>query len=254
MAGRPFLMPTRCLGRATNELRMLVPVATRRLEDIIPLHLASFEWPAEVLPPDHPLGGEPGVVLGFAVRHVEGLLLFETGIGEGNALIDRLFKPTRHPLPDALAAHGYALGDVSGIVNSHLHFDHCGNNRLFPGVPIYAQATEVTLAHSPGYTVADWVEFPGANVRQIYGDVDIGHGLRVVATPGHTPGHQSLVVDTADGTVILAGQAIFNAAECQELSGAGATAPGVVAARDLLERHPRRVHFSHDTAVWEAAD
>jgi glyoxylase-like metal-dependent hydrolase (beta-lactamase superfamily II) len=223
----------------------------------MPLHLASFTWPAEVLPPDHPLAGATGVVMSFAVRHAQGLVLFETGIGEGNAHIDRLYKPTRYPLSDALAAHGFELGDVSAIVNSHLHFDHCGNNSLFAGVPIYAQASEVAAALEPWYTVKDWVQFPGADIREVDGDVDLGHGIRVVATPGHTVGHQSVVVDTVDGTVVLAGQAIFDAAECRELSnttGDVSTEPGVVTARDLLGRRPRRVHFSHDTAVWEPSD
>jgi len=78
-----------------------------------------------------------------------------------------------------------------------------------------------------------------------------------VPTPGHTAGHQSLVLEASDGTVVLAGQALRSPAEWDgavtpELSGApGATDPRYAASVELLRAlDPIRVHFAHDAAVW----
>jgi glyoxylase-like metal-dependent hydrolase (beta-lactamase superfamily II) len=84
--------------------------------------------------------------------------------------------------------------------------------------------------------------------------------VRVVPTPGHTDGHQSLVVDTRQGRVILAGQAVNTATDyaravlARELSVAGAAVepssyPAWLDAFAALD--PWRVHFAHDLAHWE---
>lgn len=228
------------------------------LEDIIPLHVADVTFPAT-----HPLAGETGAILAFAVRHPGGVILFETGIGQGNKLVDRYYQPVQRPLEDELARHELGLGDVVGIANSHLHFDHCGNNRLFPGVPTYVQMAEYRAAHQPNYTVADWVDFDDAEYRQIEGDVAIAAGIKVVSTPGHTAGHQSLTVETTEGPVVLAGQAIYSCSEYRHVAATDDLPEGdeppdrdsyLASARRLLEVQPRRAFFSHDTAVWEPDD
>ena len=228
-------------------------VRDRRLRDVLPLHLATVTFPADVLPPGHPLIGTTGEVFGFAVRHRDGLVLFDTGVGGPHPLIDRLYQPERHALAEALASHGHELGDITGVVNSHLHFDHCGNNPLFAGVPIYTQAKELEATRDPWYTVREWVEFPGAELREIDGDHDLGGGIRIVPTPGHTAAHQSLVVDTSEGTVVLAGQAIYSAQDCARIASdtSDPTDQEGMSARQLLAGRPRRVHFSHDRDVWE---
>ena len=94
--------------------------------DVLPLHMADITFPEW-----HPLRGQTGEVLAFALRHPTGLILFETGIGSGSELIDDLYEISRRDIEGALEAHGHGLDDVRLIVNSHLHFDHCGNNRAF---------------------------------------------------------------------------------------------------------------------------
>ena len=225
------------------------------VDDVLPMHLATV-----VFPDFHPLRGQRGDVLGFAIRQPRGIVLYDTGIGEGSGLIDRYYQPVRRSLSDALADHGHTLSDVTAVVNSHLHFDHCGNNQLLPGVPIYAQASELELARTPRYTVPDWIDFPGAEYRLSDGDTRLGRGLRIIATPGHTDGHQSLVLDGPDGPVVLAGQAIYSKAECEHLAAHGTLPDDALAeseseslvssAKRILELRPQRVHFSHDAAVW----
>ena len=190
------------------------------------------------LPPDEQelLGREWWPSYAHALVHREGVFLFDNGVGIGNAEIETTFSPRVSTIEDALAEHGIALADVTGAANCHLHFDHSGQNVRLPGVPIFVQRAEWAMVH----------------------EAEVAPGLRVIPTPGHTSGHQSLVVDAPEGTIVLAGQAVQSRLEWE-----GATEPsvsGASAARDpayprsvqrLRELEPTRVHFAHDPEVWE---
>jgi glyoxylase-like metal-dependent hydrolase (beta-lactamase superfamily II) len=149
---------------------------------------------------------------------------------------------------------------VQIIVNCHLHFDHCGGNPALGGRPIVVQAVELESAQQPGYTVPEMVDFPSANYQIIVGELEVLPGIWVVPTPGHTAGHQSLVVLCDDGSVVLAGQAHDTATEfAADLRAAlVAKLPSEVAAPAhqawmdrLLQFDPRRILFAHDLSVVE---
>jgi len=165
---------------------------------------------AEVRYPDwHPRFNEGGCpVFGYAIRHPDGVILFDTGVGTGNDFIDDLYRPNVVPIARALAGLGIDERDVVAVVNSHLHFDHCGQNGVFCNrdVPIYNQASELELAQTVGYTVPEWVLMPESSVRKVRGDERLADGVMIIETPGHTPGHQSLLVETDEGRIVLAGQ------------------------------------------------
>jgi glyoxylase-like metal-dependent hydrolase (beta-lactamase superfamily II) len=70
------------------------------------------------------------------------------------------------PIEEALAALGISMGDLTGIANCHLHFDHSGQNARLPkGVPILVQRREWTMVHVPDYTVPGVDRRPGAHLR-----------------------------------------------------------------------------------------
>ena len=144
---------------------------------------------------------------GYLVRHGAGLLLFDTGIGAVDPETEAHYRPCRRPLGDALAAVGLRIPDVSLAVNCHLHFDHCGGNPLLAGRPIVVQKPELAAAQAGGYTVAELVDFPSVRYEEVDGEAEIWSGVWIIPTPGHTAGHQSLVVRQPDGIAILAGQA-----------------------------------------------
>ncbi|GHH80514.1 hypothetical protein GCM10018793_35760 [Streptomyces sulfonofaciens] len=228
--------------------------AVRRLD------LGYFVRPAEETG-----GAAPRVepVLGYLVRHPEGLLLFDTGMGVADPGTEAHYRPRRRDLAAALAAAGTALADVSLVVNCHLHFDHCGGNALLARTPILVQDTELAAARRDGYTVPELVDFPGAAYRELSGEAEIWPGVWVVPTPGHTDGHQSLVVRQADGTAVLAGQSHdtasgFAADELARRARQDGAAEPLPHHRPWLDRlcafDPRRVLFAHDCSVWEPAD
>ncbi len=218
------------------------------LEDIVPLPVAQVLYPR-----GHPRAGRRGVVNAFLIRHPDGLVLVDTGIGPPHPDIDPYYQPQRVSLDTALAAAGAQARQVRLVINTHLHFDHCGGNHRFPGIPISVQATEYEAAQSRGYTVPEWVEFPRAKYRLIRGDMEIVPGIRILSTPGHTPGHQSVVVTTSEGAVAIAGHAIGSKREYDRLAEPEDRTPsGVASAERLRTLASRRVFFSHDRQQWNA--
>ncbi|MGH9063792.1 MAG: MBL fold metallo-hydrolase [Acidimicrobiales bacterium] len=197
--------------------------------------------------------------LGYLVSHAGGLVLVDTGMGS-HPDVDAHYRPRRRPLPEALAAAGASLAEVTVVVNCHLHFDHCGGNPLLAGCPIVVQRTELELARGLDYTLPELVDAPGLRYLEVEGEAEVLPGVIVVPTPGHTAGHQSLVVRLGDGTVVVAGQSHDTASDYgadvlarrASADRHDATLPLAPAWIDRLQQlDPRRVLFAHDHAIWE---
>ncbi|MFK4725625.1 N-acyl homoserine lactone hydrolase [Bradyrhizobium niftali] len=153
----------------------------------------------------------------YLIKHSsKGWFLWDTGIADAvaampNGLVPADPKAVTWRRPKTLAAQLEQLGlkpdDVKAMAVSHTHPDHSGNVELFPQATLYVQKAEY-----------DW---PGANneprfkpshpVEQLAGDKDVfGDGsVTILSTPGHTPGHQSLLVKLPKtGAVILSGDVV----------------------------------------------
>jgi glyoxylase-like metal-dependent hydrolase (beta-lactamase superfamily II) len=194
-----------------------------------------------------------------AVVHPSGIFLFDNGVGFGNAEVDATFSPRVRPIEDCLAEHGISIEDVTGIANCHLHFDHSGQNVRLPAhVPIFVQRAEWAMVYEPDYTIPEWIDAPHLSYEVLDGETEVAPGMRLLPTPGHAPGHQSLVIDMPEGAVVLAGQAVRSRAEWE--GGTGASVSGQPNAPDpeayersvarLRSLDPVRVHFAHDPAIW----
>lgn len=199
--------------------------------------------------------------LGYLVDHPDGLLLFDTGMGN-DPEVDLHYRPRRQPLGAALAASGAAVEHVRMVANCHLHFDHCGGNPQLSGRPVFTQAIELDAArHTPDYTLPDLIDAPGVLYEELSGESEVLPGVLLLPTPGHTGGHQSMVVRGGDGTVVvLAGQShdtatAFSAdvlAWRARRDGHGEPLPVTPAWMERLHQmDPARVVFAHDNAVWE---
>jgi len=215
----------------------------------------------EVTFPDwHPRVGEIGCpVFGYLIRHPDGVILFDTGVGTGNAFIDDLYRPNVVAIVTALEQVGIDERDVVAVINSHLHFDHCGQNEVFRRrrVPIYAHAAEIEVARTFGYTVPEWADIPDDLVRLVRGEEQVADGVRIIETPGHTPGHVSVVVETADGPVVIAGQCVYKTVEIVEQRVAADNMhddtfldAGQQSLERLLSLAPRQVVVAHDVQSW----
>jgi N-acyl homoserine lactone hydrolase len=216
------------------------------------LDVGEFTFPA-----GEPWPGETGVVVAYLIRHGDGLILFDTGLGLGASELDDRYHPRPRPIADVLAAEGLAVRHIDLVVNCHLHADHAGQNVAFPGSPIYVQSAERLAAGEADYTIPTWIDGPGIEYRVIEGDRELLPGVRILSTPGHTVGHQSLVVQTAEGPTVLAGQAVYSVGEWAGVAGARegrSTAPDPRAydrsVAKLKAIDPVRVWFGHDREPW----
>ena len=220
----------------------MIGVHRLHLTDVTPA--PSLPWARPTFP-----------VFSYLVLHPEGPILIDTGVGIGNEVIDELYSPVHHDLDEALDRHGVRVEDVAIVITSHLHFDHCGQNHRFPGSRIIVQQAEVDAAKAPTYTIPEWAFPASVDLDVIEGDHEVAPGVSVVATPGHTPGHQSVLIEHQNGTrTIVCCQASWNVAsvEAATLGDDGwDEAAGVASLEKLHALDPDRLLLSHDSNEWQ---
>lgn len=218
--------------------------------DVCRLHLTDVT-PAPNLPWARPTFP----VFSYLVLHPSGPILIDTGVGVGNSTIDELYSPVHHELGEALGRHGVRVDDIGTVITSHLHFDHCGQNNRFAGARVLVQRAEVEAATAPLYTVPAWAFPPGIDLTVLDGDSDVATGVTVIATPGHTPGHQSVLIADGDGTrTIVCCQASWNVSSftAAALGDDGwDQATGAMSLKKLHALGPARVLLSHDPNEWQ---
>jgi N-acyl homoserine lactone hydrolase len=152
----------------------------------------------------------------YLIRHARGWLLWDTGVPDAVAAMPDgmvvangaiTFRRAR-TLAAQLAAIGIEPAGVTFVALSHTHGDHVGNLALFPASTILIQGAEYDWAMAQPVKPAF---APGQKIEKLAGDRDVwGDGSVVIlSTPGHTPGHQSLLVGLPrTGAVVLSGDAV----------------------------------------------
>jgi len=191
-------------------------------------------------------------VHGFLIKHPAGAGLVDTGYGTPLELI-KDYRPVNASVADALRRQGVDPADIRWVINSHLHFDHCGQNAVFPQAPFYIQRTEFERRHRYETPVA-WLEFAGARFELLDGETEIVPGVRVLTTPGHTAGHQAIQVDTTSGSALITGDACWTVEMFQGQAPRAEMMDDVPTAQRSLEKlrnlKPAAVHFCHDNRTW----
>jgi N-acyl homoserine lactone hydrolase len=210
------------------------------------LHLARLTGP----------DGGDWPVHGFAVTHPGGAVLVDTGVGGPGQLLSD-WRVVNRSAADALAELDMTPADIGLVINTHLHFDHCGQNAVFSHAACYVQRAELERAKVESADLYDWFGFMNARFELLDGDAEVLPGLKVITTPGHTAGHQSVVVQSADGASdLLIGDAAYTPRQ-YSAPDAGKLPPGqasdLAAWRGSVRRiqsiSPTRVHFCHHTDV-----
>ena len=191
-------------------------------------------------------------VHGFLIKHPGGAGLVDTGYGTPLELI-KDYRPVNASVADALRKHDIDPSDIGWVINSHLHFDHCGQNAVFPGAPFYIQRTEFERRHQYE-TPAAWLEFAGARFELLDGDAEIVPGVRVLPTPGHTDGHQAVAIDTTKGPALITGDACWTVEMFDGQAPHPEQMEDVPTAQHSIEKlrglRPVAVHFCHDNRTW----
>jgi N-acyl homoserine lactone hydrolase len=210
------------------------------------LHLARLRGPDGLEWPVH----------GFVVTYPGGAALVDTGVGGPDELLND-WRVVNRSVADALGEWDMTPDDIDLVINTHLHFDHCGQNAVFKHASCYVQRAELSRAQRESPDLYDWFGFMNARFELLDGDTDVRPGLAVIATPGHTAGHQCVVVQSGDGASdLLIGDAAYTPR--QYWGPAGEDLPPGQASDpatwwDSLQRirsmSPGRVHFCHHTDI-----
>jgi N-acyl homoserine lactone hydrolase len=225
-----------------GEARQLVQLAAGSEPMLFSLHdLQDPSWGSMVEVPYH----------FWAVEHPAGRVLVDCGAHPS------LISPPQRDAVSRLAEIGVRPADIGHVVLTHLHYDNCGGLGLFPDATVHVQAAEMVFAELPppyqasAYMRPDWAGVSTWN--EVSGEHDLfGDGAIVMfPTPGHTPGHQSVMVRLPGRVVILVGDAAFNPQRMAErrLPGYLWNPDAVVASWQELERrrdlYDAELMFSH---------
>jgi len=194
-------------------------------------------------------------VHGFVVTHPGGAALVDTGAG-GPGHVLRDWRVVNRSVAEALAEVDMTPGDISLVINTHLHFDHCGQNSVFRHAAHYVQRAELDRCRRESAELYDWFGFMNASFELLDGDAEILPGLNVLSTPGHTVGHQCVLAVTEEGPELMTGDAVYTPRQYQ--AGPADELPDGQASdraawQDSLARlhalAPARLHFCHHTDV-----
>ena len=203
--------------------------------------------------------GEPGTLMAscFLIRHPKGTLLWDSGLG------DRYAEPpqgTQLPLLRArvpvtvaaqLAQLGLSYDDITHFAFSHGHADHLGNANALKRAVWLVNRDElawITATPQPPRTNPALIEQLASDSTIILdGDHDVfGDGsVKILSTPGHTPGHQVLLVRLKNsGYVLLSGDLFHTRANRRErrMPVFNASRAETLAAIDRIERIVARLH------------
>jgi 4-pyridoxolactonase len=146
------------------------------------------------------------------IEHPDGKLLVDTGMDR--AFVDKNLpfeKPMQAPdqtMEAALAKCGAKPKDISLVIMSHLHFDHCCANRLFPHATFLVGRKELEFAYNPMFQkLGYWRELfdlPELRYEAVWGDVEVVKGVSMVFAPGHTPGHYAVTTELPNQLLVFA--------------------------------------------------
>jgi glyoxylase-like metal-dependent hydrolase (beta-lactamase superfamily II) len=154
----------------------------------------------------------------FLLRNGEENILVDTGMRDG--YIEKMqigdvgAEGNTQLLIDGLAEEGLTPDDITSVIYTHLHYDHCGNGHLFTKVPTYIQKSEYANLMNPydfQQARMDYFEDTREWVKQLKtcilvdGNLKLSNGLALHLTKGHSLGGQSIVVPTVKGRYVLTG-------------------------------------------------
>ena len=215
----------------------------------------------------------------FLFEHEKGYVLYDTGHSEATikdtkaAIGEALYAGFRPELNNDnhvlsyLKKVGVSPEDIKYVICSHLHFDHCGGMGYFPNATYIVQRAELQYAYVPDYFYEfaylredfdkglNWLFLNGwaDNKHDVFGD----GRLVIYYTPGHTPGHQSLMVNLDnDGTFMLTADACYTYDNLNDFKLSGlvadnsAYASNIMMFRDMRNRGIN-VLLGHDPDQWK---
>lgn len=145
-------------------------------------------------------------------------MLIDTGIryhDKWDRELNPCWREDDEDIERALIEIGWKVSDIDIVINSHLHYDHAENNLMFPNAHFVVSRTEWEYAKNPIPSQRKLYDFSWTDESVTHmnyqliatDDFDLMPGLRIIQTPGHSKGHQSVLLQTQEGLLCVAGDA-----------------------------------------------
>jgi N-acyl homoserine lactone hydrolase len=152
-------------------------------------------------------------VLAFLLDNGENKVLVDSGVCgvmETSQFLRYFNRTTEQTLEHQLAGFETSPDEISMIINTHLHIDHCAGNILCTKARWVVQKKEMEYWKNPlrVHRQAYRIELTETYFDLIDGDAEVLPGIRVMLSPGHSPGSQSVLVETSEGLYVMAGDSI----------------------------------------------
>ena len=247
-----------------TEEKQRVAIPIDRKDRVVSLHILDFGL-FRVHSGNRVIG-----ICGYLIKTASGRsILVDTGFPEkyyrdtqAATLEDRLDSfgemvslTEANSLERQLELAGIALGDVDCLILSHTHIDHVGRIGDFPHAPLVIGKAERAFPKPLYWKGAQPLDWPEVETVEVEGDLDICEGLQLLSTPGHSPGHLSLLVGLPEtGPVLLTADAISRPAEVEErFAGSWNEAEAIASADRLLALARERsalIIYGHWPEQW----
>jgi len=207
-------------------------------------------------------------VFTYLVDTGQGLVLLDTGcsrqlmtapatiLGDSVSELTPVMNPSRDYITVQLDRLGIDPKTIDVVMSSHLHFDHAGANSdpVWSHAEFWIQRAEWEATRtSPRHYPDSGLNPPaGATLKLLDGDAEVAPGVDLIATPGHTPGHQSLMVRFPTGSgIFITSDAVYTRShyDVDHLGAAvdrTASAQSVTRIQRLCQEHNLHPFFSHD--------
>jgi len=215
----------------------------------------------------------------YLIQHEKGYVLYDTGFNPAAvkdvatalpAPIYAAYNPEVYEegfVINALKSVGVTPEEIMYVVCSHLHFDHCGGIGLFPNATYVIQRDELNYAYTPDPFMKliyfredfdrddiEWLILDGwdDNRYDLFGDGK----LIIYFTPGHCPGHQSLMVNLPEsGSMMLTGDACYTAENLNDLKLSGLACDNTAYVKNLkmfrdMRKRGIEIVIGHDPEAW----
>jgi N-acyl homoserine lactone hydrolase len=157
-----------------------------------------------------------------------------------------------------LAEIGLEPDDIDIVITTHFDIDHCGGHRFFPNARHLVQAAqhEYALSDPERCPPDDW-RIDGLEYELLDGDTEVVSGVTVLATPGHVPGHQSVLVELpGSGPFVIGGDAavterMFEEELVEATHDRSASVASIRRLKELRDERGARILIGHDTEAFE---